>query len=71
MKLNFKHLKVHEVKEGSVILTGHNQPTSFQNTKRVNDGFGSLIGNKNEMKNSQNVYKHVHTSPSNPEQTND
>lgn len=60
MKMNFKELKIKEVKNGSGVFSGDNHLVGYRDSKRINDGFGSLVGQKNTMKNSQNVYKHVH-----------
>ncbi|TCP21937.1 hypothetical protein EV207_13824 [Scopulibacillus darangshiensis] len=53
MKMHVKNIKVAEVKQSSAIFSGDNTPMGWRNVKKVNDGFGSLIGNKNEFMNGE------------------
>ena len=57
MNIKFQNFKVDEVKQSSGIFSGDNSQVRWKNRKKVNEGFGTLIGSKNGSTDNHHVEK--------------
>lgn len=57
MNIKFHHFKITNVKQSSGIFSGDNSQVRWKDKKKVDEGFGSLIGTKNISTDNQHVVR--------------